>query len=73
MAEEDLTLPLGRRGVRGRVRFSKFEIGFDINVGSLLQVAKVVVRRRTEREDSVPGRKRLRASWKKCWRYTLRS
>ena len=63
MAKEDLTLTLGRAGIRGKIRLTNLHVGFYIDERAFLQVTNEIVRARVERKDVMPGSLGL---WTSC-------
>jgi hypothetical protein len=55
VTKEDLTLALGRAGVRCWIRLTYLKVGFYVNVRAFLEVTKVIVGIRIERKDVMPG------------------
>jgi len=62
MTEEDLTLGLGRAGIRARIGLTQFIVGFHIDVRTFLQITKVIVRVRAKGMDVMPGSRGLLTS-----------
>jgi hypothetical protein len=54
VTKEDLTLTLGRAGIRLWIGLTHLEVGLNINVGAFLQVTKEIVGVGVERKDVMP-------------------
>lgn len=65
MTKENLTLTHESAGIRGRIRFTEFIVGFHIDVRALLQVTKVIVRVLVKAKDVMPG---SLGRWTSCQR-----
>jgi len=44
VTKEDLALTIGRVGVRCGIGLAQLEIGFHVNLGTLLQITKEIIR-----------------------------
>jgi hypothetical protein len=62
MTEQDLTLALGSAGIRATLGLTHFKVGFHIDVRTLLQITKVIVRVRAKGKNVMPGSLGLRTS-----------
>ena len=63
MSQEYLPLSLKRFGVGAMLRFAKLEVGFHVDLGSLLKLAQVGVGAGVERQNVMPGGLTLLASY----------
>ena len=55
MTEKDLTMGLGRAGIRARIGLTHFKVGFHIDVRTFPQITKVIVRVRVKGIYVMPG------------------
>jgi hypothetical protein len=54
VAKEDLALASRGVGIRRKIGLTNLKVGFYINVGSFLQVAKIIIRELVEGDNVVP-------------------